>query len=1481
MTTLVLGVAGGMIGNMLLPGIGGSIGFLVGSLLGNLIDPPKIEGPRRSDLKLQKSEYGTMWPYVWGTGRLAGNVIDQTDLEEHKQTSGGKGGPEVTTYTYSASFAIALAAAKRFGDPAISGVLRIWADGRLIWDYTTGEDMPCTVYLGTEEQEPDPTFEAIHGVGEQPAYRGLAYAVFADFYLTDYGDRIPALEFEVFTEPGVFPWRVSTYTIDPTGYQMSSFSARTNSDGTWTLGMWNRPSYANGLYVEQQYGDYLGNTSGSWSEWDITTSFPGYAVRGGPLVASDGTSWFLGPEQSEIAITGTPLGGSGTVYPVNHRSVWTGGDYTYTLATNTIPGQVAVVRYPTPGGTFDATSALADTMYLITNDTPLSGIQLGGSNNGKVYFSNANDSPFTLYELDEDLNLLRSWDLSTEFGISPIINGGYFVVYQSQVTRRLVLACDRGTAGNKQLYCFYLEDGGVITQVGGVDMGNGGIEAQIGLTPYLLVNDGIVCIEPPADPALLSTIVADLSSMTSLTGEGSPESDAYDVTELTDEVRWYAVANQMTVRNAIDPLRRGFFFDGVESDDMVKFRKRGATDSVVTIDDDDLIAREYGTDGGDPLITTRKREQGMPRTVTLRYIDVEMDYQTGAQSSPRLTTQSDSDVTLDLAIGFTANEALQKCWTLQVSEWIERESFEWSTTRKYAWVEPCDVVTVRGRVVRVTERTESPIGVIQWKGVLHRPSLYTQAQSAGSSEGFTPQSGSTSAVPTEAVLLDIPILSQADSPFGFYAAMGPSRDGAWPGATLYKSIDGGSTYLPVAAANVPSIIGVTSSSDDLVGSPSYGSPTVSGTLAAYTGGDVVDESSVVVVLTDDDAELTSVNTTGLANGANLCAISRGYAGSPLTLQWELLQFRDATLIADKTYLLTGFLRGRKDTETTGHADGDTFVLLPVTNVDAPEAELNVELKYKAVTFGLSLSSASVITFTNTGLSAEEYYETEAEHLPIYGANPIGSPGVPNPGLVPPPTGPCDATYFLNQCGEWAVPAGSGGGGSPSGGSGVVNLTMPSGFVVTGSGTDTIDVTGGPAAQFIVATADPDLPNELVATSTGNIVVAAPAGSPSGQFIWDLTTTGVTPGGYGDSFNSAAITVDAYGRITAATNASIIQSIITEWETVPIDTDAIAIDFRGDLFVADAGAGITVVSVPYRAPIESPYVLAAAQGSPDTLTSARVLEAGNNITITDNGPGSTITVACTVSAGGREQSQEFTSDGTFTWPDGVDLVRVTMIGGGGGGSSRNAAASGGGAGGSGEMCIDLPIPRPAGSPTTLTTAITIGTAGTGAVGAAGNVAGGDGGTTSFGDLFSVLGGKGGTTAGVGGAGGGSVPGTGGAAGNPGAVGTLGGVESGVHFGGSGGSGGGSTTAANGGAGRAGPGYSTGTPGGTTAASQAGGGSGAGTMFGQGGQGGNGGADGAAPAASAYGAGGGGAGGKAASGMNGGDGAKGYCLVVWIA
>ncbi|MBW4330572.1 phage tail protein [Stakelama sp. CBK3Z-3] len=192
MATLVLTVAGGA--------IGGPLGAAIGATLGRTVDREVLfpaarrEGPRLTELAVQTSSYGSAIPHLFGTMRVAGTVIWSTDLIEHRSTSGGgKGSAKTTQYSYSVSFAVLLSAR-----PVIA-VQRIWADGKLLRG-AAGDFKVQTgfrLHRGGEDQAIDPLIAAAEGIGDTPAHRGCAYAVFEDLDLTEYGNRIPSLTFEV------------------------------------------------------------------------------------------------------------------------------------------------------------------------------------------------------------------------------------------------------------------------------------------------------------------------------------------------------------------------------------------------------------------------------------------------------------------------------------------------------------------------------------------------------------------------------------------------------------------------------------------------------------------------------------------------------------------------------------------------------------------------------------------------------------------------------------------------------------------------------------------------------------------------------------------------------------------------------------------------------------------------------------------------------------------------------------------------------------------------------------------------------------------------------------------------------------------------------------------------------------------------------------------------------------------------------------
>jgi Putative phage tail protein len=184
--------------------LGGNVGQVVGAIIGQRIDqklfgPKGRQGPRLGELAVQSSTYGAPIPKLYGANRVAGSVIWSTDLRENKKkVSNGKGQPKTTVYSYSASFAVALSARP------VGRIGRIWADGKLLrgaaGDFKTQTGF--RLYSGSEDQAVDPLIASAEGIANTPAYRGLAYAVFENMQLGDYGNRIPSLSFEVFAEEG-------------------------------------------------------------------------------------------------------------------------------------------------------------------------------------------------------------------------------------------------------------------------------------------------------------------------------------------------------------------------------------------------------------------------------------------------------------------------------------------------------------------------------------------------------------------------------------------------------------------------------------------------------------------------------------------------------------------------------------------------------------------------------------------------------------------------------------------------------------------------------------------------------------------------------------------------------------------------------------------------------------------------------------------------------------------------------------------------------------------------------------------------------------------------------------------------------------------------------------------------------------------------------------------------------------------------------
>lgn len=211
MATLVLSTVGTALGGP----VGGAIGALIGQSLDQQLLAPAKRGPRLGDLSVQTSSYGTQIPRVYGSMRVAGTVVWATDLVESDQTTGAKGQPDVT-YSYSVSLAVALSSRP------VGTIGRIWADGKLLRGAEGDFKVPTTFrfYPGDESQEIDPLIASVEGIGNTPAYRGLALAVFENLELASFGNRVPMMTFEIIADPG--PPAISTILADASGGAIAS-----------------------------------------------------------------------------------------------------------------------------------------------------------------------------------------------------------------------------------------------------------------------------------------------------------------------------------------------------------------------------------------------------------------------------------------------------------------------------------------------------------------------------------------------------------------------------------------------------------------------------------------------------------------------------------------------------------------------------------------------------------------------------------------------------------------------------------------------------------------------------------------------------------------------------------------------------------------------------------------------------------------------------------------------------------------------------------------------------------------------------------------------------------------------------------------------------------------------------------------------------------------------------------------------------------
>ncbi len=414
----------------------------------------------------------------------------------------------------------------------------------------------------------------------------------------------------------------------------------------------------------------------------------------------------------------------------------------------------------------------------------------------------------------------------------------------------------------------------------------------------------------------------------------------FDADKLYGTMQGYILDRIMSARDALQPLELSFFMDSFESNGKIRFKHRGHDGMTLELNADQLIE----TSPNDTLFRlTRRQETELPAISKLSYIDSRTDYRQSAVDVRRTTVNSERVATAQLPIVMEQPQALAMAEIWQHDIWSSRERGNLALPPSQMALEPTDLINLNNKhTLRITEITDTTHRRIS--ALTIEPTTYNCIRTPARTDSLkTPEAFGTAT----AYFIDLPLLNETDNPaIGYIAA----NQTPWPGSVaFYKSPDNtGFTLNALATAHAT--IGKTLT--DLS----------SGPTSLWDFGNQFDVQL-------EYGQLTSLEDLSLFNGGNLAAVQNTNG------QWEVIQFKNAELIAEKTYRLSTLLRGQGGTENymeNINPAGASFILLDdaITNVSLGINDIGLPYnwKYGPANRDIGHSSYSEITHAFSGQS---------------------------------------------------------------------------------------------------------------------------------------------------------------------------------------------------------------------------------------------------------------------------------------------------------------------------------------------------------------------------------------------------------------------------------------------------------------------------------------------------------------------------------
>ena len=965
------------------------LGFMIGSMIGNAVDPQVIKGPALGEGQNNTASEGGYRPIVLGKGAVGVCMIHQGPeiirTIRHRQSKGGGPVTEEQRRYRTMAFALGESAYPETGVQ----LLRLWFDNKLVYDVTPTSQIVAesadfaqrfTFYPGNETQDPDPDLEAMPvdfggGVGNVPSYRGgYPYIVLPEYDVTDGGGRAPMIKAELATFVTSEPY--------PAWIMAAGFNNSAELKLAPAFDDWSQDAFRVNLGGGQYWFPGTSNTTAKISRaGSEIIAFAGTNDNGPDVIFSSNNgadgSW------STVAMSSPGLGAYecvklGPLWWIPTGSAFNAHSFDGVTAT---PQSWQASSICVAGGSLFSIQSL--NYYLIDrgsgsgySEIPLD-IPSGYTTDALLASDGAN--VLIMYSYFESIGLAKysggaaCTPLPNPFTVPP---GNYaWLARYSRELELWVVVCNTQIAYGPSLEALQLSDFEFPSRPS--DLKEDGERFLVCGPNRLLMysTDGNVwsTVTPSPTDTNIGTVLKALSTVerrdAPLIGNLIPLSSIatwihervnipagkYNVVELTDMVEGVVFADGYTGASAMQSLMALYFFDAGEFDAgsgyKLNYVKRGKP-AVMTLTEDDIAEG--------PEDWEREDSFERPRVLHVQYPNPVADY--GApnivikRTSPDVLIVGERSASVPVVFS-DVDEITRRADVMMTVIYTEiagtyKLVLPWSLLT----LAPTDVIgfSIRGRTrrLRMDQWRFSPDGTISTEFLADRQSAWTSNVTGLQQPPSKPPPPSIVG-PTASAVLDIPALADnLDSLHLIVAASGLSP--AWYGADHQRKLPSDADYSTMLRfSGVTTIMGALQAD-------------VTAASAHFT-----DTTNIVRVKLYRDEELLTYTQEQFLSENGAFALSWMDSG---VRRWEICQYRDAVKVGDAEWELTTLQRGRLNTAAAEHPTGSLFVLLDegVRAMPMQSPMLGQDITHRAVSLGQLPDQAVPYTEPYTGESQREW-----------------------------------------------------------------------------------------------------------------------------------------------------------------------------------------------------------------------------------------------------------------------------------------------------------------------------------------------------------------------------------------------------------------------------------------------------------------------------------------------------------------------------